>query len=151
MPKVGDVAPDFTLPSANGDVNLYKLLEANKAVVLFFYPKDETPGCTKEACAFRDAYQQFKGDGVEVVGISSDSVESHGKFAEHHKLPFVILSDAKGEIRKLYDVGKSLFIIPGRTTFVIDREHKVRLLFSSQMNAEQHVQEALNILREIKA
>eukprot|EP01107_Rhizomastix_libera_P005580 TRINITY_DN1913_c0_g1_i1.p1 TRINITY_DN1913_c0_g1~~TRINITY_DN1913_c0_g1_i1.p1 ORF type:complete len:133 (-),score=23.68 TRINITY_DN1913_c0_g1_i1:166-564(-) len=103
MPKVGDVAPDFTLPSANGDVNLYKLLEANKAVVLFFYPKDETPGCTKEACAFRDAYQQFKGDGVEVVGISSDSVESHGKFAEHHKLPFVILSDAKGEIRKLYE------------------------------------------------
>jgi thioredoxin-dependent peroxiredoxin len=144
--EVGDKAPDFTLPSQSGDeVNLGDLL-AERAVVLYFYPKDQTPGCTAEACAFRDSYDVFKEAGAEVVGISSDSVESHEGFAERNRLPFVLLSDKGGKVRKRYGVKATLGILPGRVTYVIDREHVVRHVFSSQMDTERHVREALATL-----
>lgn len=146
---VGDRAPDFTLPSQSGEsVSLHDLLR-DRAVVLYFYPKDETPGCTAEACAFRDSYEVFKEAGAEVVGVSSDSVASHEGFASKHALPFTLLSDAGSEIRKRYGVRRTLGIMPGRVTYVIDRDGVVRHVFSSQMNAARHVDEALATLREI--
>ncbi len=112
-------------------------------VVVYFYPKDNTPGCTKEAGAFRDKYTQFGELGAEVVGVSSDSVGSHKGFASDCNLPFRILSDSGGSVRKLYGVPSSMGIIPGRVTYVIDGEGVVRSVFSSQLQATRHAEEAL--------
>lgn len=143
---VGAVAPDFVLPAQSGEmVRLHDLLK-QKAVVLYFYPKDETPGCTAEACAFRDSYEVFKEAGAEVVGISSDSVASHDGFATRHRLSFILLSDEGGKVRKLYGAQSVFGLLPGRVTYVIDRQGVVRHVFSSQMNAGRHVREALSAL-----
>lgn len=146
----GDTAPDFTLPDQNGKkVSLKDFLSRN-SVVLYFYPKDETPGCTKEACTFRDQYEIFKSHDALVVGVSSDSTDSHARFTAHHRLPFILLSDAGGEVRKLYGVPSTLGLLPGRVTYVIDRQGIIRHVFSSQFNAGKHVEEAIKILKEIK-
>jgi peroxiredoxin Q/BCP len=146
---VGSKAPDFTLPSQSGEmVNLKDFLD-RKPVVLFFYPKDDTPGCTKEACAFRDDYEEFRKLDCEVIGISSDSVESHKSFARKHGLPFTLLSDEGGKVRTLYGVPNTFGFLPGRVTYVIDKEGVVRHVFSSQLGMEKHVQEALEALRSI--
>jgi peroxiredoxin Q/BCP len=147
--KVGSVAPDFTLPSQSGEpVRLHDLLQ-RRAVVLYFYPKDETAGCTAEACGFRDSYEAFVQAGAEVVGISSDSVASHEGFATHHRLPFILLSDEGGQVRQLYGARSVFGLLPGRVTYVIDQAGVVRHVFSSQMNARRHVQEALTVLENI--
>ena len=139
--KAGDTAPRFTLPDQDGkQVSLADF--EGRVVVLYFYPKDETPGCTKESCAFRDAYEDLKDAGAEVIGVSSDSPESHKKFATHHRLPFTLLSDAKGTLRKAYGVPATLGFLPGRVTFVIDRAGTVRHVFDSQLNPTKHVREA---------
>jgi thioredoxin-dependent peroxiredoxin len=149
---VGDTAPDFTLPSQSGEeVSLGDFLGRKKAVVLFFYPKDDTPGCTKEACSFRDGHEQFEKLEAEVVGISSDSVRSHERFVEKHGLPFVLLSDEGGEVRKLYGVPNTLGLFPGRVTCVIDEEGVVRHIFSSQLGVSRHVEEALEALGSINS
>ena len=145
-PKVGQKAPDFTLADATGkDVSLASL--RGKPVVLYFYPKDDTPGCTKEACTFRDQYEDFREAGAEVLGVSSDSSESHQKFAARYKLPFTLLSDRGGKVRELYGVPATLGLLPGRVTFVIDGAGVVRHVFNSQLNATRHVSEALGVLR----
>jgi thioredoxin-dependent peroxiredoxin len=118
-------------------------------VVLFFYPKDDTPGCTKEACAFRDDYEEFGKLDAEVVGISSDSVESHRSFAKKHGLPFTLLSDEGGKVRKLYGVSNTLGLFLGRVTYVLDEQGVIRHVFSSQLGAKRHVEEALKILLSI--
>jgi peroxiredoxin Q/BCP len=147
--SVGDPAPDFSLVSQDGEVvNLTDLLRRGSAVV-YFYPKDRTPGCTAEAGAFRDSYAEFAELGAEVVGISSDSIESHKGFADDCGLPFRILSDADGEVRRKYGVSSSMGLIPGRVTFVIDRGGIVRYVFSSQLQATRHVKEALGALHTI--
>ncbi len=144
--KVGERAPDFTLPDANGrEVRLADF--QGRPVVLYFYPKDETPGCTKEACSFRDQYQDFQDAGAEVIGVSSDSSDSHRRFAERHRLPFRLLADQGGKVRKLYGVPATLGLLPGRVTFVIDAEGVVRHAFNSQLAATRHVGEALDVLR----
>jgi peroxiredoxin Q/BCP len=120
-----------------------------KPVILFFYPKDDTPGCTKEVCAFRDSFEELSNLDAEVIGISSDSVESHKGFAERHKLPFTLLSDEGGKVRRLYGVPNSFGLFPGRVTYVIDREGVVRHIFSSQIEVEQHFEEALKTLESI--
>jgi peroxiredoxin Q/BCP len=145
--EVGSVAPDFTLPSQSGEMVSLEDLLAHKPVVLFFYPKDDTPGCTKQACAFRDDYEEFGKLNAEVIGISSDSVESHKRFAARHNLPFTLLSDERGKVRKLYGVSSTFGLFPGRVTYVIDEEGVVRHIFSSQIGVEQHVEEALKALR----
>jgi thioredoxin-dependent peroxiredoxin len=146
---IGDRAPDFTLPDQNGQpVHLADVL-ARGHVVLYFYPKDESAGCTAEACSFRDQYEVFREAGAEVIGVSGDSVESHQKFVQHHRLPFILLSDAGGEVRKLYSVQSTLGFLPGRVTFVIDRDGIVRYSFNSQMNPLRHVPEALAILKNL--
>jgi len=147
---VGSVAPNFTLRSQSGDrVSLEDFL-GRRPVVLFFYPKDDTPGCTKQACAFRDDYGQFGALDAEVLGISSDSVASHSSFAENNDLPFALLSDEGGEVRQLYGVPNTLGIMPGRVTYVIDREGVVRHIFSSQLAVTRHVEEALKALEDIE-
>jgi peroxiredoxin Q/BCP len=147
--NVGSMAPSFTLPSQLGEnVSLGDFL-GQKPVVLFFYPKDDTPGCTKEACAFRDEHEEFRKLAAELIGISSDSVKSHRSFAEKHDLPFTLLSDEGGKVRRLYGVPSSFGLFPGRVTYVIDEEGVVRHIFSSQLSLEQHVAEALKALRSI--
>jgi peroxiredoxin Q/BCP len=145
--KVGDKAPDFTLPSQKGDNVTLSEYFGKKNIVLYFYPKDESLGCTKEACKFRDSYDVFTNLGAEVLGVSSQSVESHKSFATHHGLPFVLLSDEKNEVRKLYGVPATMGIIPGRVTFIIDKKGIVRHIFSSQYQPEKHIEEALRILK----
>jgi peroxiredoxin Q/BCP len=148
--NVGDKAPDFTLPSQTGDNVTLSQFFAKKNVVLYFYPKDESPGCTREACSFRDSYELFTDLGAEVIGVSADSVESHKAFAERHNLPFTLLSDVDNKVRKLYGVASTLGIIPGRVTFIIDKQGVVRHVFSSQLQAEKHVDEAVKILKELE-
>lgn len=147
--QVGDVAPDFTLPAQSGaPVSLEDFL-GKKDVVLYFYPKDNTSVCTAEACAFRDSYEIFKDAGAEVIGISSDSVESHQQFATAHLLPFILLSDADGMIRKRYGV-PTAFGLPGRVTYIIDRQGIVHHIFFSQFTSEKHVTEALQTLQSLR-
>lgn len=144
---VGSVAPDFTLPDQAGQPVSLKDFKGQKAVVLYFYPKDNTPGCTTEACAFRDSYEIFKESGAEVIGVSSDSADSHQGFASKHSLPFVLLSDQGGQVRKLYGVPSTLGLLPGRVTYVIDKTGVVKHVFNSQFGAAKHVEEALKILK----
>jgi thioredoxin-dependent peroxiredoxin len=144
--KVGDAAPDFKLPSSvRPEVSLSEF-RGVKSVVLYFYPKDETLGCTKEACAFRDSYEVFKEHGAEVLGVSSDTVDAHKKFAEHHNLSFPLLSDPRGAVRKAYGVPSTLGFLPGRVTYAIDKHGIVRSIFNSQAHPEQHIKEALKVL-----
>ena len=146
---VGSRAPNFALPSQSGEMVSLGDFFGEKPVILFFYPKDDTPGCTKEVCAFRDSFEELSNLDAEVIGISSDSVESHKGFAERHKLPFTLLSDEGGKVRRLYGVPNSFGLFPGRVTYVIDREGVVRHIFSSQIEVEQHVEEALKTLESI--
>ena len=146
---VGSLAPDFTLPSQSGRMVSLKDFVGEKPVVLFFYPKDDTPGCTKQACAFRESFEEFRKLDAEVLGISSDSVESHRSFAKKHSLPFTLLSDQGGQVRRLYEVPNTFGIFPGRVTYVIGQEGTVRHVFSSQLGVERHVGEALKALESI--
>lgn len=145
--RVGDLAPDFTLPDQRGIPVRLGDLFGKKHVVLYFYPKDATPGCTAEARAFRDAYDAFTAADTEVVGVSSDSVRSHQRFAAKHELPFMLLSDRDGAVRRLYGVERTLGILPGRVTYVIDRDGIVRHVYSSQLAATRHVREARHALK----
>lgn len=149
--RVGERAPDFTLQRMDG--TSFRLSEAvrERAVVLYFYPRDETIGCIAEACAFRDQYDVFAAAGAEVVGVSADSADSHRRFAEHHGLPFVLLTDADGAVRQRYGVGKALGLLDGRITYVIDTHGVVRHIFSSRLHPTRHVSEALRIIRELAA
>jgi thioredoxin-dependent peroxiredoxin len=149
MIKVGERAPDFTLPSQLGDNVALSEYFGKKNVVLYFYPMDESSGCTKEACKFRDNYDIFTSLGAEVLGVSSQSVQSHKSFATHHGLPFILLSDEKNEVRKLFGVPSSMGIIPGRVTFTIDKRGIIRHAFSSQFQPEKHIEEALEILKKL--
>jgi peroxiredoxin Q/BCP len=147
---VGEVAPDFTLLDQRGQrVTLGDLLH-ERTVVLYFYPKDDTPGCTAEACSFRDHYEVLKAAGAEVVGVSSDDVQAHEAFVARYNLPFILLSDPGGLVRASYGVKRSLGLIDGRVTFVIDREGVVRMAFSSQIRPKKHVDEALRIVRSLE-
>jgi len=146
--EAGQPAPDFDLPDAEGKRIRLADFRGKKAVVLYFYPKDDTPGCTKEACSFRDSYEDFQDAGAEVIGVSSDSATSHAKFAKRYKLPFTLLSDAKGEVRKKYGVPSTMGLMPGRVTYVIDKRGVVRHVFNSQLQATRHVSEALAALEK---
>ena len=148
--QVGDKAPDFTLASQSGEsVRLYDRL-GDRVVVLYFYPRDETRGCTAEACAFRDSHEIFAKAGAEVIGVSSDSRGKHAAFAAHHKLPFTLLSDEAGRIRKSYGVPSVLGLLPGRVTYVIDRAGTVRHVFNSLTSISRHVGDALEIVRHLQ-
>lgn len=144
----GDLAPDFTLLDQSQRPWSLGALRG-RWVVLFFYPHDGSFGCTAEACEFRDQFAEFKRCGAEVIGISSDSIESHQIFAAAHRLPYPILSDAKEAVRRLYGVPKTLGVIRSRVTFIIDPEGRLRRRYSSQFNFRAHSQQALEVLQLI--
>jgi peroxiredoxin Q/BCP len=142
----GQQAPDFELPDQNGNfVRLSAVLQTHCAI-LFFYPKDDTTGCTKEACGFRDSIADIESRGARVIGISSDSPDSHARFAAKFGLPYTLLSDRDGKVRRLYGVKRTFGIVPGRVTFVIGRDGLVRHVFNSQSDPERHVTEATSAL-----
>ena len=147
--QVGDKAPTFTAQTHSGGTAALADLIGNQVGVLFFYPRDGTPVCTAEACAFRDAYESFTCAGATVIGISGDSLDRHRDFAQQQKLPFLLISDADGALRKAFGVPKTLGLFPGRVTYVIDKHGIVRHIFNSQFNATQHVSEALNVVRQL--
>ena len=148
---VGDKAPNFTLPSQSGtNITLSQFL-GKSPVVVYFYPKDDTPGCTMEACQFRDEYQAFQDAGAAVIGISSDSVSSHQQFADKHNLPFVLLSDVKNEARNAFGVPNTLWVMPGRVTYIIDKEGVVQNIFNNMLDAKAHVAEALKTVENLTA
>lgn len=147
--RVGDKAPDFTLPDNKGGSTSLSDFKGKKNVVLFFYPKNDTKGCTAEACRFRDEYEAFLSLDTEVLGISSDSVSSHQRFAGKHGFSYPLLSDAGGKVRESYGVEKTWLLIPGRVTFVIDKQGTIRHIFNSQFNPEKHIDEALTMIKSL--
>ena len=148
--QVGDQAPDFTLPTQSGETFQLQDHMGERVIVLYFYPKDNTSGCTAEACAFRDSYEVFTEAGAEVIGVSSDSVDKHAGFAGHHELPFTLLSDQGGAVRKSYGVPAALGVIPGRVTYVIDRAGTVRHVFNSMTNIGRHIDDALTVVKKLQ-
>jgi peroxiredoxin Q/BCP len=149
--QVGDQAPDFTLSTASGEQVSLSDFVGKRNVVLYFYPADNTSGCTAEACAFRDSYEAFKDAGAEVIGVSSNSAASHQQFAAKHRLPFILLSDPKGMVRRRYGVPATFGVIPGRVTYVIDKQGVVRYIFVDQFHATRHIPEALKTLESLRA
>lgn len=149
MLEVNQPAPNFTLPTTSGEP--FQLSEQRgRNVVLYFYPKDDTPGCTTQACGFRDQYEEFLELGAEVVGVSSDSEASHQKFSQKHRLPFPLLADESGAVRKLYEVPRALLgLLPGRVTFVIDKAGIIRYIFNSLSGAADHVSNTKQVLQKL--
>lgn len=149
--EIGDKLPDFKLQDQNGQFFDSRSLLGKKNLVLFFYPKDDTPGCTKEACSFRDQFEVFKEVDAEVIGISGQSVESHKQFAKKHRLTYPLLTDTGNKLRKQFGVPTNLFgLLPGRVTYITNKNGEIIHIFNSQMQAEKHVDEALRILKSLK-
>lgn len=148
---VGDAAPGFELPAQSGETVRLSDYLGQRVVVLYFYPKDNTVGCTTEACGFRDSYRTFVDAGAEVIGISTDSVRSHERFSKQHRLPFVLVSDAGGQVRRRYGVPARFGLLPGRVTYVIDRQGIIRHVFSSMTNIGAHIDRALRVVRDLHA
>lgn len=147
--KIGDPLPNLTLKNQQNEAVKLNALCSTGGLVVFFYPKDDSPGCTAEACAFRDRYEDFMTMGVTVVGISSDSVASHQHFAKKHLLPYTLLSDPSGVAEKVFGVQRNLFgLLAGRETFVFDGSGKLIYHFQSLTNATRHIHEALRALRK---
>jgi len=151
MLQVGQPAPDFTLNATDGAP--FRLADRRgRHLVLYFYPKDDTPGCTAEACSFRDQYEDFQDLGADVVGVSSDSEASHQKFTQKHRLPFPLLADPGGRVRQRYEVPRALLgLLPGRVTFVIDKEGVIQYIFNSLSGATDHVRHAKDVLKRLAA
>jgi peroxiredoxin Q/BCP len=149
MIDVGQRAPEFTLPAGDGRSVSLADFRGKKVTVLFFYPKDDTPGCTREACEFRDSFDAFGDAGAEVIGVSDDDVESHKKFAANHRLQMTLLSDLGGKVREKFGVKPFLGIVPDRVTFVIDREGVVRHVFAARLRFGKHVDEALAVVKSL--
>ena len=148
--KVGEEIPTFSLEDQEGKQFDIDSVKGSKPIVIFFYPKDNTPGCTKEACAFRDSYEDFTDLGAEVIGISSDSSSSHKRFGARHNLPFVLLADSEGTVRKMFRVkGHLMNLLPGRETYVVDTQGKVIMVYNN-MNASNHMQKALDALKAMR-
>lgn len=147
--KVGDIIPHFTSKDTDGNDFDSQNYVGQKPLVIYFYPKDNTPGCTAQACSFRDQYQDFLDFGAEVIGISSDSAASHQKFSKQYKLPFILLSDNNKKIRNLFGVPSGLFgLIPGRVTYVADKQGVIRMIFDSVL-ATKHIPKALEAIKNL--
>jgi thioredoxin-dependent peroxiredoxin len=147
--KVGDRIPHFKAKATHGEDFDSRTVIGQKPVVIYFYPKDNTPGCTTQACGFRDQYEEFKGLGAEVIGVSSDSVDSHQKFTQQYHLPFILLSDHDKKLRSLFGVPSGLLgLLPGRVTYVVDKNGVIQMVYHA-MFAERHVSKALEIVKEM--
>ncbi len=149
--KVGQLIPQFVLPDQDGKLFNSNEIVGKKPFVIFFYPKDYTPGCTLEVCSFRDSYEEFTELGALVVGISSDSEKTHRRFASKYRLPFKLLADKHKKVRGLFKVESKLFnLLPGRETYVVSKEGVILMVFNS-VNASQHINKALNTLKKLKS
>lgn len=149
--KVGSTVPEFSLLDQYGEIFDLKSVLGKKNLVIYFYPKDDTPGCTKEACSFRDQFEVFENENTMIIGISGQSVQSHLDFADKYHLNFTLLSDEGNQVRKLFGVPASVMgTIPGRVTYVVNKKGKVVFMFDSLTNAEQHVEEALRVVKALK-
>lgn len=147
--QIGDSLPNFTAFNQDGTTFTNQHIQ-NKPVVIYFYPKDNTPGCTTQACSFRDTYQDFQDLGAEVIGVSGDSIRSHQGFQQKYKLPFVLLSDENRKLRKLFGVPSALFgLIPGRVTYVFNASGICIYIFDS-LSARDHISKALIALKSDK-
>ena len=147
--KVGDKIPNFTSKDAKGNDFDSQNIVGQKPLVIYFYPKDNTPGCTTQACSFRDQYEDFKDLGAEVIGISSDTVASHLKFSKQYKLPFILLSDFDKKIRKAFGVPTGMFgLLPGRVTYVTDKNGIIKMIFDSML-AAKHIPKALQAIKKL--
>lgn len=147
--KIGDTLPHFVTKDNNGNDFDSLTVIGQRPVVIYFYPKNDTPGCTAEACSFRDEYADFRELGAEIIGISSDSVESHQKFIQKYQLPFLLLADEGKKIRKLFGVPTALFgLLPGRVTYIADKTGTVRMVYDS-LSASGHITAALKAIKEI--
>ena len=146
--KIGDKIPSFCLKDQNGNSRTSDKLR--KPLVLFFYPKDDTPGCTIEACGFRDKYDLFKILGAEVWGISNGDSQSHLKFATKNKLPYPLLCDTNNILRKKFGVRKTLGLIEGRVTYIIDSHGEIIHIFEDLLNGPAHIKEAIRALKKLQ-
>jgi peroxiredoxin Q/BCP len=146
----GDRAPLIALPDGNGIERRSDTLDG-RPLVLFFYPKDDTPGCTAEACAFRDSYGDLQSLGAEVWGVSGDAAASHQRFAQRHNLPFPLLVDRDNALRRAFGVPSLLGLLPGRVTYVIDGEGVIRHVFNNLLDGAAHRREAIEALRRLSA
>jgi thioredoxin-dependent peroxiredoxin len=144
--KPGDPMPDTTLVGAAGPMQLRDRI--GKPLVVYFYPKDETYGCTIEACKFRDEYEDFVAAGAEVIGVSRDTAASHEQFKAHHRLPFTLLSDPDGKVAQTWGV-KGKLGLPGRVTYVFDKSGVLRHRFDSMIRFGKHVDEALEVVKQL--
>lgn len=150
--RVGDKITPFTLPDQDGKPFRSEDALAKGPLVLFFYPKDGSPGCTVEACSFRDASGEFLEAGATVVGVSSDDSASHRRFADKHNLPYSLLADEGGALRKQFGVPKSMLgLLDGRVTYVIDPSGVLRHKFDAMVRVNKHVEEALATVRSLKS
>ena len=145
--NTGDPMPDTTL--VDGDGNSIRLRDRlGRPLVVYFYPKDDTFGCTKEACTFRDHYEGFVGAGADVIGVSRDDAESHAKFKAQNRLPFTLLTDPGGKVAEAWNV-KGPLGMPGRITFVFDDKGVLRHKFESTIRFGKHVEEALAVVKKL--
>lgn len=152
MLKKGDPVPNISLKNQDGEEIQLTSFIGNKPLVIYFYPKNNTPGCTAEACSFRDQYEVFREHGTEVIGISGDSVLSHKRVKSKRKLPFILLSDANRIAEKAFGVPRNMFgMLPGRVTFISDIEGTIVHTFNSSVNATQHVAEALKVVKSFSS
>jgi thioredoxin-dependent peroxiredoxin len=148
--RVGSTVPSFSLNDQFGHLFNIDSVKGKKNLVIYFYPKDDSPVCTKEACTFRDQFDVFTNQDALIIGISGQSVESHLNFAKKNRLNFTLLSDEGNKVRKLFGVPSGLLGIPGRVTYIVDKKGKVVFVFNSQLNGEKHIQESIRILKELK-
>ena len=147
----GSKVPSFALPDQNGKRFDIETVLGKKNLVIYFYPKDDSPGCTKQACTFRDQFEVFREADAEIIGISSDDVESHKKFAEKYSLTYTLLSDTEGKVRKLFDVPSDIFgLLPGRVTYIVNKQGIVIHTFDSQFQTQKHIEESLSALRKLE-
>ena len=148
--KIGDAAPSFALEDQDGQMRRIEDLNG-RILVLFFYPKDDTPGCTAEACTFRDHHGNLTALGAEVWGVSGDDAVSHRRFAERHQLPFPLLSDKTGSLKRAFGVPKTFGLLPARVTYVIDQKGMIQLVFNNLLDGPAHVKEAESVVRALAA
>ena len=149
--SVGSTVPSFSLKDQFGKVFDINSVKGKKNLVIYFYPKDDSPGCTKEACSFRDQFDVFNEADALIIGISAQSVKSHLDFATKYRLNYTLLSDEGNKVRKLFNVPTNLLgLLPGRVTYIVNKAGKVVFIFNSQIQAEKHIEEAIRILKELK-
>jgi len=147
MPKIGDLAPDIILKDTDDSLfDLHKELK-DKSCIIYFYPKDFTPGCTIEACSFRDHFDYLKDLDIDIIGISKDSVASHARFKARHKLPYTLLADPDGSVCKKYNAIVPLLNIPKRISFLLDKDHKVVEVYQNFFGAHLHIKKMIRVIK----